>query len=208
MKYHFHMDGRQKSAEILRELRQSQRLTQRDLARVAGVPQPTIAAIESAQREPSITLLSRITESAGFGVKLELVPLAPFAVTNVALRIGRVLRGQGETDRIEDSILRQVLSFRDAIRRAQGEEFRHLIDDPPSPSGSAPWDAFLAAAVEEECARRNVATPRWVNSPARFLKPFWYLSKNPRLHDWEFTTAPAAFVRHGVLAAADELASV
>ncbi len=51
-------------------------------------------------------------------------------------------------------------------------------------------------------------SPRWTNDRRRFAKPFWYLSENPALHQWELATAPAAFVRHGVLAAADELESV
>jgi len=83
-----------------------------------------------------------------------------------------------------------------------------LIDDPPDSSGSLKWDAFLAAVVERECLRRDVETPRWVDDPSRFLQPFWYLSKNPALHEWERSTAPAAFVRHGILAAAEEVASV
>jgi len=56
--------------------------------------------------------------------------------------------------------------------------------------------------------RRDANPPRWVNDPARFVKPFWHLSENRSLHEWEFTTAPASFIRHGVIASVDELASV
>jgi transcriptional regulator with XRE-family HTH domain len=202
------MDGRQKAAELLRTLRQKNDLTQRDLARLADVPQPTIAAIESAQREPSISLLSRIVESAGYGLQLDLRPLARFGVLNTSRQIEKSLRKVHDIDRVEDSILRLVLSFRDALRRADEFELRDLIDEPPSHSGSSRWDAFLAAVVEEECVRRDIPAPRWANDPDRFLKPFWYLSQNPSLHDWEFETAPAPYVRHGVLVAAEELASV
>ena len=202
------MDGKQKAAEILRTLRRRNDLTQRDLARLARVPQPTIASIESAQREPSLSLLSRIVETAGYGIQLDLVPLARFGAVNTARRIEQALLEDQEPHRIEDSVLRLVLSFHDVIRKVGDEALRDLIDEPPSLCGSSQWDAFLAAVVEDECARRNVPTPRWVNDPARVLKPFWYLSKNPSLHDWEFVTAPAAFVRHGVLVAAEELASI
>jgi transcriptional regulator with XRE-family HTH domain len=202
------MDGKQKAAEVLWTLRRANGLTQRDLARLARVPQPTIAAIESAQREPSISLLSSIVESTGFEVHIDLVPLARFGALNTARGVRQLLREDQEPDRLEDSILRLVLSFRDVIRRVDSETLGALINEPPSLTGSPRWDAFLAAVVEDECARRNVATPRWVNSPTRFLKPFWHLSTNPSLHDWEYTTAPAAFVRHGVLVAAEELASV
>ena len=66
----------------------------------------------------------------------------------------------------------------------------------------------LKRLVEDECARKDVLPPRWTEDRRRFVKPFWYLSENPALHQWELETAPAAFVRHGVLAAADELESV
>jgi transcriptional regulator with XRE-family HTH domain len=202
------MDGKQKAAELLRTLRRSLDLTQRDLARLARVPQPTIAAIESAQREPSLSLLSRIVESTGVGIHLDLGPLERFGAINTARNVERALSDEYGPERIRDSALRLILGFRDVIRRASASELQRLIEEPPSLTGSPQWDAFLAAVVEEECARRNEAPPRWVNGPSRFLKPFWYLSNNPSLHDWEFTTAPAALLRHGVVAAADELASV
>jgi transcriptional regulator with XRE-family HTH domain len=202
------MDGKQKTAEVLRTLRRMNDLTQRDLARLSRVPQPTIAALESAKREPSLSLLSRIVESAGYGIKLDLVPLARFGAVSTSRRIEQALLEDDGNERSEDSLLRLILSFRDVIRTVDDEALRGLINEPPSSSGSSRWDAFIAAVVEEECARRGAVTPRWVNDPSRFLKPFWYLSKNPALHDWEFATAPAAFVRHGVLAATEELASV
>ena len=202
------MDGKQKASEILRTLRWSRGLTQRDLARLAQVPQPTIAAIESAQREPSLSLLSSIVESTGFSLELTLAPLHRLGAVNIARRLSEVLQKERYSRQSEDSALRLSLSFRDAIRRASDDELGELIGDPPNLVGDPRWDAFLAATVEDECARRGAPTPRWVNDSTRFVKPFWHLSENPSLHQWEFETAPAAFVRHGVLVAAQELASV
>ena len=202
------MDGKQKASGILRTLRWSIGLTQRDLARLAQVPQPTIAAIESAQREPSLSLLSSIVESTGFSLQLTLAPLARLGAVNVARRISEALQEERNSRQAEDSALRLSLSFRDAIRHAGDDELGDLVGDPPNLVGDPRWDAFLAATVEDECARRGAPMPRWVNDPARFVKPFWHLSQNPSLHQWEFATAPAAFVRHGVLVAAEELASV
>jgi transcriptional regulator with XRE-family HTH domain len=208
MWYHWCMDGKHKSAEILRSVRAVKGLTQRDLARLAHVPQPTIAAIESAQREPSLSLLSSIVESVGLSLHVTLVPLARLSAVNVARQLREVLHEEGDSRKLDDSALRLSLSFRDALRSADDASLKKLIVDPPDLVGDSRWDAFLAAVVEEECARRNVPTPRWVNDSARFAKPFWHLSGNPKLHHWELVTAPAAFVRHGVLVAAEELASV
>ena len=202
------MDGKHKAAEILRSLRRCRGLTQRDLARLAQVPQPAMSAIESARREPSLSLLSSIVESAGFSLHVTLTPLVRLGVVNIARRLSEVLEGERDSRQSEDAALRLSLSFRDAIRRASDNELGELIGDPPILVGDPRWDAFLAATVEDECARRSEPTPRWVNEAARFVKPFWHLSENPSLHQWEFATAPAAFVRHGVLVAEEELASV
>jgi len=202
------MDGKQKFSEILRTLRRINGLTQRELAHLAGVPQPTVAAIESGQREPSLSLFSSIVESAGYALSLEVVPLVRFGALSTARNIREALSSDSDSRQGEDSALRITLSFRDALRGTPDEGFRQYIDSPPSLVGFARWDAFLAAVVEEECARRDANPPRWVNDPARFVKPFWHLSENPSLHEWEFTTAPASFIRHGVIASVDELASV
>lgn len=201
------MDGKWRIAELLRTVRQLRGLTQRELAHLAQVPQPSIAAIESTSREPSISLLSSIVESAGYELRIELVPLPRFGAVNTARLVHEAVAATEENSRAEDSALRSLLGFRDFIQQVNDDDLRGLIDNPPSLTGSERWDAFLAAIVEEECARRDVATPRWVNDKSRFLKPFWFFSKNKGLHEWEFTTAPAAFVRHGIFAAAEELAS-
>lgn len=169
----------------------------------------TVRSLEyMAQRGPSLSLLSAVVESTGLSLQITLVPLAPLSAVNIARNLREVLHGDGETRRLEDSALRLSLSFRDAIRSTDDGSLGELIVDPPVLVGDPRWDAFLAATVEEECARRNVRTPRWVNDPARFVKPFWHLSEIPSLRQWEFVTAPAAFVRHGVLVAAEGLASV
>jgi len=202
------MDGKQKAAAILRAVRERHHLTQRDLARMANVPQPTISAIESGGREPSLSLLSSIVEAAGESLQVTLAPASPFSGVETSRKILQIVNEGGNVSAREDSILRRALTFRDVIRSQTEEQFERLVIDPPSLIGDPRWDAFLAATVEEECARRDLAPPRWVNDHHRFVKPFWFLSANPALHQWEFETAPAAFVRHGIFAAADELASV
>ncbi len=202
------MDGKQKAAEILRTLRSRHELTQRDLARLVGVPQPTISSIESGLREPSLSLLSSIVESVGESLQVVVLPAERSSGVETARKIRQVAREGLDARVLEDAILRLALSFRDTIRSQTDERFRALVFDPPSLTEDRRWDAFLAASVEEECAQRDIAPPRWVNDSHRFVKPFWFFSENPALHQWEFETAPAAFIRHGILAAAEELASV
>lgn len=53
------------AGRILREARLAADLSQRALARRSGVPASVISAIETSQREPSVTLLERLLEALG-----------------------------------------------------------------------------------------------------------------------------------------------
>ena len=206
------MDGRGVASTIVRRIRQKRALSQRELARIASVPQPTISEVESARREPSITLLSKIAESAGFALDVRLIPLPRHGAIATARRISDRLAADSNDDQGgwagEDAALRAIIDHRDALRRATDADFRRLVAAPPSLIGRPRWDAFLAGIVEDECARRLLAPPTWVEDDRRFVTPPWFLSRNPELHPWEAETAPAALARHGVLAAEDELESV
>ena len=206
------MDGKSAASRQVRDIRTRTAWSQRALATRAGVPQPTIAEIEAGRREPSITLLSRLAEAAGYELKLELAPLHPRSAVATANRVRDRLvgaEGQGWSPaRREDAALRAVIDFKDALSSSTFADFSHLVDAPPGLTGDTRWDAFIAAVVEDESATRDAAPPRWTNEKARFTRPFWYLSDNRALHAWELATAPGAFVRHGVLAAKEELESV
>jgi transcriptional regulator with XRE-family HTH domain len=60
------------AAEILRSARAHARLTQRELADRAGIPQPTIAAIETGKQDPRYATLDKLLRICGFD--LDLVP--------------------------------------------------------------------------------------------------------------------------------------
>jgi hypothetical protein len=100
-----------------------------------------------------------------------------------------------------------VIDCKDALLTATGEEFAGLVETPPGMTGETRWDALIAAVVEDESATRDVPPPNWTNEKRRFVRPLWYLSDNKALHEWELATAPEALVRHGVIAARDELES-
>jgi len=202
------MDGRNTVSALLRQSRDRHHLTQRELAQLADVPQPTIASIESGKREPSLSLLSRIIEATGDVLHLDVTPASPFSAITAARHMRNVRRDGGENADSDDAILRRALSFRDVLQVATAKEFLPLVADAPSLIGDCRWDAFLAATVEESCDQRGVTPPRWVHDRRRFVTPDWYFSPNPALHEWERDTAPAAFHRHGVLVAAEELSSV
>lgn len=59
---------------MLREARRDARLTQRALAREAGVPQPTVARIESGAVVPRVDTLERLLASCGRTLSTEVRP--------------------------------------------------------------------------------------------------------------------------------------
>ena len=196
----------------MRDIRRRAGLSQRALASRAGVPQPTIAEIEVGRREPSITLLSRLAEATECELKVDLQPLPTRSAVATSNRIRDLLvRAEGErwsrAER-EDAALRAIIDFKDALQSASTDDFSRLVSTPPGLTGDTRWDAFIAAVVEDEAATRAVTTPRWTDEKARFARPIWYLSDNRELHAWELAMAPGAFVRHGILAAKQELQSV
>ena len=59
---------------ILREARARAGLSQRALARRAGVAQSEIARIEAGRQEPAFRTLERLVRAAGFDLRVQLVP--------------------------------------------------------------------------------------------------------------------------------------
>lgn len=195
-------------AALLREARLRRGLTQRELADLVGVPQPTISAIESGRRSPRLDFVDRIIRRGRLPLELQLTEDPPFSAAATGREMRRRLNDP-ERDRAgqEDGALRAVIDLRDALLRASSEGLLGLVYDRPILCGEHRWDAFVAGVVEEVCSERRQAPPPWTQEPERFVRPFWHLSSLSAFHQWELETAPAALLRHGVLAAAGELAS-
>lgn len=60
------------AGSVLRVARLQKKLSQRELAAAAGVPQSTIAAIEAGRRQPSWPLLCRILAAANLELRVHL----------------------------------------------------------------------------------------------------------------------------------------
>lgn len=61
-------------ARYLRSARRKAGLTQRDLARRSGIPQPTIAAIESGRQDPRQGTVERLLRACGFEWDIRRIP--------------------------------------------------------------------------------------------------------------------------------------
>jgi hypothetical protein len=63
---------RNAASDLVRTARAKRRLSQRALADRAGVPQSTVSAVESGTRQPSVRMLERLLEAAGFRLEARL----------------------------------------------------------------------------------------------------------------------------------------
>lgn len=61
------------AAALVREARQRRDMSQRDLARAAGVPQSTVANVESNRQQPSVAMFERLLTAAGFRLEPRLL---------------------------------------------------------------------------------------------------------------------------------------
>lgn len=64
--------GSSTAAGLVRSARARHRLSQRELADRAGVPQSTVSAVESGQRQPTVMMLERLLGAAGFRLETKL----------------------------------------------------------------------------------------------------------------------------------------
>ena len=71
---------------LVREARRRGGLTQAELGRRAGVPQSTVARIESGARIPSTDLVERLVRSAGFEIRCHLGEPGTRSLFEVTLR--------------------------------------------------------------------------------------------------------------------------
>lgn len=62
---------------ICREIRALRGWTQRRLAEAAGVAHSTVARIEKARMEPTLSELQRLARAAGFDLRIEIAPVDP-----------------------------------------------------------------------------------------------------------------------------------
>ncbi len=100
--------------EILRVARKSAGLTQAELARRAGVRQPTVARLEAAAANPRVETLDRLLRVCGR--RLDAVPLRPASIDET-LVAERLKRSPGERILDFEAGHAEVAGLRGAARR-------------------------------------------------------------------------------------------
>lgn len=188
------------AADLLRENRRKAGLSQRALARRAGVAQPEVARIESGRVQPSLAHLGRLLDAIGVevGVEARLVDHRLSAVEAARTVSEELARGS------EARALRIAFVLADDLHAVTPARLIELVDEAPPSVGDQRYDALLASVVDRAMSRVGVSAPSWVAEPWRATEE-WLVSGIDDLREAAIAESPPAYRRHGVLVVAEEL---
>lgn len=183
--------GATTAGSVLAEARRRAGLTQRELAHLASTSQSAVAAYESGTRQPTVPVLRRMIEAAGFRVILDLQPRPSlFRLADLAT----LMRDRPD----ETTRLRLFFEFLRGAAEA-ADDLIVLLSAEPAPVGDRRFDALLAAAAEHLAVHAGLPVPTWSLDPDRVVDGFWWVSDLPSARTQALVHAPASFRRRGVL---------
>jgi transcriptional regulator with XRE-family HTH domain len=184
---------------LLKDARRAADLTQLELAQRAATTQPAIAAYESGSKTPTLATLQRLLAASDHDAEVLASPRVrrgANSLADLAETITDDLRDGREAD-----ALRLLFGFADDFRGSSRPGRIALIREEPPLTGDGRFDAALAGAAEFFAAESQLAPPAWVQEPARFVEPWWFVSSRPAFDAYVLANTPATFARHGVFIA-------
>jgi transcriptional regulator with XRE-family HTH domain len=147
------------ASTLLRSSRIASGITQGELATRAKTSQPEISTIESGKRVPTVDTLERLLRQTGH--RIIAIPGTGTDAAETAARIA------GSSSR--NGAVRAFLDYSDSLAGAQGVGRVVLGVTEPHSTGSAAWDAALAALVEYWSNKSRLPKPYWIDAPSRTL---------------------------------------
>jgi hypothetical protein len=108
----------------------------------------------------------------------------------------------------EQNAIRLLYGFADDFRGSSQPGRIALIAAEPASTGDQRFDAALAATAEFFAAESGIEVPDWVDGPARFVEPWWFITSRQAFHAYTLARTPAVFARHGVFIAREAFARV
>lgn len=101
------------------------------------------------------------------------------------------------------AILQLLDDYTGAQRAGQGAQ--ELLAPEPPPTGDNRIDAALAALAEHLARRDGWPAPAWVDDPARYAEPWWFVFDLPSLEAVAIQQSPLSFRKRGVFITAASL---
>jgi transcriptional regulator with XRE-family HTH domain len=199
-------DSERVAGDLVRQARAEKQLTQRSLATAAGVPQSTVARIESGHMQPSLPLLYRVLAAAGAQARTVLEPIEGVdAGPRPKYRPMTLIDLAGHLTNLDDESVRwrMVAEFLEEYRHERVDERAELLRAEPPTTGDERWDVFLAALAEHLAARDGRGVAAWATR--RRLDAFWFPFNTPAARVDALVHAPASFRSRGIFVAPQEL---
>jgi transcriptional regulator with XRE-family HTH domain len=184
---------------LIRGSRQAAGITQLVLARRAGTAQPAVAAYESGSKTPNLATLERLLDACDHDVEVLARPRVRRGAAALA-ELAETIREDLDQGRERDA-LRLLFGFADDFRGSSRPGRIALMRGEPPPTGDVRFDAALAGLAELFAAEGEISAPTWVNGPARFVEPWWFVASRPEFHAYTLANTPAVLARHGVFMA-------
>lgn len=187
------------AAKMIKDARKSAGITQAELARRAGTAQSAVAAYESGRRTPSIATLKRLLEACDHELELRAIPRTRRGAASLK-QIAQEISEDYGPDR-DKNALRLLYGFADDFRGSRRPGKVALLDEEPSLTGEARFDAALAGAAEHFAREAGLPSPGWVEAASRFVEPWWFTSSREAFDAYTLAHTPVSFARHGVFIA-------
>ena len=172
-------------------IRNSKKLSQRALAKLASVSFRSIQLIESGEHDPKISTLESVARALGYPpgtVERSLDAIfkqPPDSISMISERIA----AEGER-----SWKIWLFNFVDAFRREKSFAY---VDVPPRQTLSPRLQALIASVGETLCEELKIKTPSWCSAIAPLRDP-WFLSGVENLKAISMAESPIHFRKRNI----------
>ncbi len=186
------------AAQLLRTARAGVGITQRELARRTGAPQPSVSDIENGVHDPTVTTLCRLLRGARS--QLAVLPTTKLTAAETAVLVReRIVEGTSPDAPIWQ--LADDLAGSEPVLRAA------LCVTPPLLTGDHRRDAWIAGLVAYRLGQVNIRPPAWVEDEARTAEADWPVSGIEELAGYIRDDTPEPFRSRHVLVTEEDLVS-
>lgn len=193
------------AAILARAVRAASGLSQSAIAQLSGIASSSLSQIEHGKRDPTVATLEALLRATRHTIVA--IPTVRSDAARIASGISADLAA-GPTTTSEPNAFRRWLQLADNLAAERGATRVGLTLTEPAPTGSAQWDAAIAAICEYRLNADSLPVPDWVGTRTGNPGSPW----TPRTNDYDIpvdtSQVPTEFLKRGILIEAATLESV
>lgn len=174
----------------LRLLRESRNLSQRALAKKAGISFRSLQLVESGRHNPRWSTLAKIGRALGVdGASLVKGSASPYRTDETLREYSLKIAQDGS-----ESWKGHLMEFVDGFRKRPDQV---LISDAPVAAVGPRVLALIGATVETLCAERGIPSPWWSKAVPVLAEP-WFVAGSESLKASALVESPAQFRQRNI----------